>query len=48
MLDEEHAIDAVDWATLGLLVGMMILVGLTRETGVFTYLALRVAQLSGG
>ena len=27
---------------------MMILVGLTERTGVFTYLALRVAQLSGG
>jgi Na+/H+ antiporter NhaD/arsenite permease-like protein len=48
VLDQERAIDAIDWATLGLLVGMMILVGLTRETGVFTYLALRVAQLSGG
>jgi Na+/H+ antiporter NhaD/arsenite permease-like protein len=48
ILDEEHAIESVDWATLGLLTGMMILVGLTERTGVFTYLALRVAQLSGG
>jgi Na+/H+ antiporter NhaD/arsenite permease-like protein len=48
ILDEEHAIEAIDWATLGLLTGMMILVGLTERTGVFTYLALRVAQLSGG
>jgi Na+/H+ antiporter NhaD/arsenite permease-like protein len=48
ILDEEHAIESIDWATLGLLTGMMILVGLTERTGVFTYLALRVSQLSRG
>jgi Na+/H+ antiporter NhaD/arsenite permease-like protein len=48
VLDEQHAIDAIDWRTLGLLTGMMILVGLTERTGIFTYVALRVAQLSGG
>jgi Na+/H+ antiporter NhaD/arsenite permease-like protein len=48
VLDQEHAVAAVDWSTLGLLAGMMIIVGLTERTGVFTYLALRVAQLSRG
>jgi Na+/H+ antiporter NhaD/arsenite permease-like protein len=48
VLDQEHAVAAVDWNTLGLLAGMMIIVGLTERTGVFTYLALRVAQLSRG
>ncbi len=48
VLDQEQAIAAVDWATLGLLAGMMVIVGLTEPTGVFTYLALRVAQLAGG
>jgi Na+/H+ antiporter NhaD/arsenite permease-like protein len=48
VLDQEQAIEAVDWATLGLLTGMMVIVGLTERTGVFTYLALRVAQLSVG
>lgn len=48
VLDEDRAIEAVDWSTLGLLVGMMVIVGLTERTGVFTYLALRVAQLSRG
>jgi len=48
VIDQQRAIAAIDWATLGLLVGMMILVGLTERTGVFTYLALRAAQLSGG
>jgi Na+/H+ antiporter NhaD/arsenite permease-like protein len=47
-LDVETAIESVDWATLGLLVGMMIIVGLTEPTGVFSYLALQVARLSGG
>ncbi|MEX2103134.1 MAG: ArsB/NhaD family transporter [Gaiellaceae bacterium] len=48
VLAEEQAIEAIDWPTLGLLAGMMILVGLTERTGIFTYIALRVAQLSGG
>ena len=47
-LDVGTAVASVDWATLGLLVGMMIIVGLTEPTGVFTFLALRVAQLSRG
>jgi Na+/H+ antiporter NhaD/arsenite permease-like protein len=46
VLDQEQAIEAVDWATLGLLTGMMVIVGVTERTGVFTYLALRVAQLA--
>jgi Na+/H+ antiporter NhaD/arsenite permease-like protein len=48
ILDQDAAIEAIDWATLGLLAGMMVIVGLTEPTGVFTYLALRVAQLSRG
>jgi Na+/H+ antiporter NhaD/arsenite permease-like protein len=48
VIDQDQAIEAIDWSTLGLLAGMMILVGLTEKTGVFTYVALRVAQLSNG
>jgi Na+/H+ antiporter NhaD/arsenite permease-like protein len=48
VLDVDTAIESVDWATLGLLVGMMIIVGLTEPTGVFSYLALQVARLSRG
>jgi Na+/H+ antiporter NhaD/arsenite permease-like protein len=47
-LDVDTAVESVDWATLGLLVGMMIIVGLTEPTGVFSYLALQVARLSRG
>ena len=48
ILEVDTAIESVDWATLGLLVGMMIIVGLTEPTGVFSYLALHAARLSGG
>ncbi len=48
ILELEQAIEAVDWATIGLLAGMMIIVGVTEKTGIFTYLALRTAQLSHG
>jgi Na+/H+ antiporter NhaD/arsenite permease-like protein len=48
VLDADEAIEAVDWATLGLLVGMMIIVGVTERTGIFRYLALWVARLSQG
>lgn len=47
-IDSEAAVDAVDWEVLGLLAGMMIIVKVTEETGFFTYIALRVAQLSRG
>jgi Na+/H+ antiporter NhaD/arsenite permease-like protein len=45
---QEQAIDAVDFNTIGLLVGMMILVYLTQQTGVYDYVAIRAGQLSGG
>ena len=32
VLDQNRAIEAVDWATLGLLAGMMVIVGLTEPT----------------
>lgn len=47
-LDQERAIAAIDWATLGLLAGMMVIVRLTERTGVYTYVAIRAGQLSRG
>src|SRR5688500_9494848 len=47
-LDQEHAIESVDFNTIGLLVGMMIMVRLTEATGVYTWLAIRAGQLSRG
>jgi Na+/H+ antiporter NhaD/arsenite permease-like protein len=47
-IDQERAIEAIDWNTLGLLVGMMVMVKLTETTGVYTWLAIRAGQLSRG
>ena len=47
-LDQEHAIEAIDFNTLGLLAGMMLMVKLTEHTGVYTWLAIRAGQISGG
>jgi Na+/H+ antiporter NhaD/arsenite permease-like protein len=47
-LDQEHAIEAIDWNTIGLLVGMMVLVRVTETTGVYTWIAIRAGQWSRG
>lgn len=46
VLDQAEALRGVDWNTLGLLTGMMILVSISRRSGVFQYLAVRAAQLA--
>jgi Na+/H+ antiporter NhaD/arsenite permease-like protein len=48
ILTPELAIEAIDFNTIGLLVGMMIIVGITRQTGVFEYLAIKAAKRSQG
>lgn len=45
---EEQAVASVDFNTLGLLLGMMILVSLLEPTGLFEYLAVWAARLSKG
>src|SRR5918992_2496471 len=45
---QEKEIESVDFNTIGLLAGMMILVYLTQQTGVYDYIAIRAGQLSGG
>jgi Na+/H+ antiporter NhaD/arsenite permease-like protein len=47
-IDQEQAVEAIDWNTLGLLVGMMLMVKVTEPTGVYTWLAIRAGQLSRG
>ena len=46
--DQEKAIEAVDFNTIGLLAGMMILVYLTQQTGIYDYIAIRAGQFSRG
>ena len=45
---QEQAIESIDFNTIGLLVGMMILVYLTQQTGVYDFVAIRAGQLAGG
>ena len=47
-IGQEEAIEAVHWETLGLLVGMMILVGILKDSGIFGYLAIKSAQAARG
>ena len=48
VLSQERAIHHIDFNTIGLLVGMMIIVGITAETGLFRYLAIWAAKRVGG
>ena len=45
---EGEALAAVDFTTIGLLLGMMVLVALLEPTGFFEYLALHAGRLSHG
>jgi len=45
---QEQAIEAIDFNTLGLLMGMMILVAMLEPTGFFQYLAVLAARASKG
>lgn len=48
IVDQENAIHHIDFNTLGLLVGMMIIVGITAETGLFNYIAIAAAKKAKG
>jgi Na+/H+ antiporter NhaD/arsenite permease-like protein len=47
VLTQDEAIAGVDFNTLGLLTGMMVLVAIARRSGVFEFLAIRAAQAAG-
>jgi len=44
LVDQSEAIRGIDWNTIGLLAGMMILVSISRRSGLFQYLAVASAQ----
>ena len=44
----DFVIGAIDFNTIGLLLGMMIVVGILGETGVFQYIGIKAAKLSKG
>jgi len=46
VLDQQEAIRGIDFNTIGLLTGMMILVSISRRSGMFQYMAIRSAQIA--
>lgn len=48
VVDQAEALAHIDFNTLGLLIGMMIIVSITAETGVFKYVAIKAAQRAKG
>ncbi len=45
---QDAAISVIDFNTIGLLVGMMIIVGVAKDTGLFQYVAIKSAKLAKG
>ncbi|WP_339300147.1 ArsB/NhaD family transporter [Paenibacillus sp. FSL K6-2441] len=48
IVDQESAIHHIDFNTLGLLIGMMIIVNTTAETGLFKYIGIWTARIGKG
>jgi len=46
LLTQDEAIKGIDFNTIGLLTGMMILVSISRRSGMFQYVAIRAAQIA--
>ncbi len=44
VLNQEAAIRGIDFNTIGLLIGMMLIVAITRQSGIFQYLAIWAAK----
>lgn len=45
---QESAIEHIDFNTIGILIGMMIIVNITRRSGVFEYLAIKAVKAVDG
>ncbi|ULO08649.1 ArsB/NhaD family transporter [Paenibacillus sp. 19GGS1-52] len=48
IVDQETALHHIDFNTLGLLIGMMIIVSITADTGLFKFIAIWAAKKSKG
>ena len=48
IISQEEAVDYIDFNTIGLLIGMMIIVNVIKKTGLFQYLAIKAVKLSNG
>ncbi len=48
ILSQSEAFEFIDFNTIGLLTGMMLMISVLKETGVFTWFAIVIAKRSGG
>lgn len=48
IISQHEAVKYIDFNTIGLLFGMMVIVGITRKSGVFEYIAIKAAHSTGG
>lgn len=48
VISQAHAIEHIDFNTIGLLIGMMVIVLILKRTGVFQYIAIKSAKLAKG
>ncbi|HQZ89136.1 MAG TPA: ArsB/NhaD family transporter [Thermomicrobiales bacterium] len=48
VINQQQAIAAIDFNTIGLLIGMMIIVSILKRTGIFAHLGFTVARWTGG
>lgn len=48
IITQRQAVSAIDFNTIGLLIGMMIIVAITKQTGLFQFVAIRASQIAKG
>jgi Na+/H+ antiporter NhaD/arsenite permease-like protein len=48
VLEQKTAFGMIDWNVIFLLIGMMIIVGITKQTGLFEFIAIRTAKAAKG
>lgn len=48
VISQEKAFHEVDWNVIFLLIGMMIVVGIVKQTGLFQYVAIKLAKTAKG
>src|SRR3989338_2447762 len=48
IVNQERAIEGVDFNTLGLLIGMMVIVSIAKDSGMFQYVAIKAAKFGQG
>ena len=48
VIDEHHAIEYIDFETIMLLFGMMIIVSVLKHSGLFTIVSVRISELTQG